>query len=641
MTDWFSIADLLALKSDLLPTSERSLYRFLDERAELGGADVCRPRAAQGGGREYHINLLPYAVQAQIRAAEKLDATRQAVESAEAVKRDAVWAIYEGASATAKEEAQRRLAVVRLVDDLSVAGPKALAVAHAAAQFGESEANIWRWSRMIAGFDRCDWMAALTPRHVGGTASAECDPRALQMLKSDYYRPERPSFQSCYDRMIEAAQAHGWEPIPHAKTLKRRIEKEVGAAAGIMMREGRRAAERLVPSLRRTRDHMVAMEAVNADGHVLDLAVTFDDGSIGRAVLAGFADIYSGMMLSHRIEQSESQELIRLALADMVESWGIPQHCYFDNGKAFMSKMLTGRMKFRFRFKIKDEDPTGILENLGVTVHPVRPYHGQSKPIERAWKDLADRISKHPRMAGAYLGNRPDAKPENYGSKAIPIAELREFVAAEIRRHNLREGRASHTAKGRSLWETFRESYEAPTTLVKRATEAQRQFFLLAGVGISARRPNGEIHLFGNRYWDDRLIGYAGRKLMVRFDPENLHDDVLVYTLSGEPICHAACIADEGFDTAAAARKIERKRRAFIRGMREMVELHRELSAADVAALIPDAPDMPSGSPGVVRMVTGNTVRKIEAEADADAFARGVARLSGEIVGFPEKKRGE
>ncbi|SDG22011.1 Mu transposase C-terminal domain-containing protein, partial [Rhodobacter capsulatus] len=241
----------------------------------------------------------------------------------------------------------------------------------------------------------------------------------------------------------------------------------------------------------------------------------------------------------------------------------------------------------------------------------------------------------------AYLGNRPDAKPENYGSKAIPIAELREFVAAEIRRHNLREGRTSHTAKGRSLWETFRESYEAPTTLVKRATEAQRQFFLLAGAGIAARRPNGEINLFGNRYWDERLIGFAGRKLMVRFDPENLHDDVLVYTLAGEPICHAACIADEGFDTADAARKIERKRRAFIRGMREMVELHRELSAADVAALIPDAPDMPGGSPGVVQMVAGNTVRKIEAEADADAFARGVARLSGEVVGFPEKKRGE
>lgn len=94
---------------------------------------------------------------------------------------------------------------------------------------------------------------------------------ALEMLKSDYLRPEGPSFKSCYDRMCEAARANGWGEIPHARTLKRRIEREVGAAAIIYARGGRQAAERLVPSLTRTRDHLHAIESWNADGHVWDI----------------------------------------------------------------------------------------------------------------------------------------------------------------------------------------------------------------------------------------------------------------------------------------------------------------------------------------------------------------------------------
>ncbi|HOK71525.1 MAG TPA: hypothetical protein PLM83_08745, partial [Bacillota bacterium] len=34
-------------------------------------------------------------------------------------------------------------------------------------------------------------------------------------------------------------------------------------------------------------------------------------------------------------------------------------------------------------------------------VHWTTPYHGQSKPIERAWKTLCEEVSKHPKFAGA------------------------------------------------------------------------------------------------------------------------------------------------------------------------------------------------------------------------------------------------
>jgi hypothetical protein len=61
-------------------------------------------------------------------------------------------------------------------------------------------------------------------------------------------------------------------------------------------------------------------------------------------------------------------------------------------------------------------------------IHWVTPYHGQAKPIERAWLDFCGRIAKHPAFAGAYTGNSPVAKPENYGSRAVKWADFERVV---------------------------------------------------------------------------------------------------------------------------------------------------------------------------------------------------------------------
>ena len=97
-------------------------------------------------------------------------------------------------------------------------------------------------------------------------------------------------------------------------------------------------------------------------------------------------------------------------------------------------------------------------------------------------------------------------------------------------------------------------------------------------------------------------------------------------------------MAPEGFDNWTAARDIERKRIQFRKKMREMVDLHRELTPDQVADLIPEAAALPQLEAGVTRIVTGNTVRKIEMDTDADAFARGVEKFSGEVVGFPGQR---
>jgi hypothetical protein len=161
--------------------------------------------------------------------------------------------------------------------------------------------------------------------------------------------------------------------------------------------------------------------------------------------------VRSSKLLAWRVCETESAHHVRLVFASLFEGWGIPVHCVLDNGRGFASKWITGGTANRFRFKVKDSDPVWLLTGLGVKVHWALPFHGQSKPIERAWMDLTDTISRHPFVAGAYTGRSPMHKPANYGSKAVPWDDFVGHVAREIAHHNARSAAVGATiAAGRS-----------------------------------------------------------------------------------------------------------------------------------------------------------------------------------------------
>jgi transposase InsO family protein len=634
MQEWWSTYDLDALQHPALPNSPRAIRRLADERQWASDKNRCREVPGKGGRDgirfEYHYTLLPPSVQNTILVGAMIDevAAKERDERSELIS-ESLWHRFQTAPGTCQEEAQRRLSIVHQIVKLRATQKEGVAMALVTASSETPMRTLYRWLDAVKGLHKSDWMPALLPEYKGRTTTAECDARAWDMLVSDYLRPAEPSFASCYARMKEAADAHGWAPIPSKVTLKRRVDSEIGPAAITLARKGEAAAAQLYPAQTRDRTVFHAMEATNADGHVFDVFVQFEDGTIGRPCLIGFQDVFSGMVLSHRISQTENKETTRLAICDMVESWGIPDHVYFDNGRAFMSKWITGGMKHRFRFKVKDEEPKGVLTQLGVEVHNTTPYHGQAKPIERAWRDMVDRISRHPALEGAFTGNRIDAKPENYRSRAIPIDEFRKFVAQEIMRHNTRKDRNTQTAKGRSFAEVFQESLERPGVVVRKATALQRQFFLLAGEGKTARRTNGEIHLAGNRYWSEHLIAHAGRKLMIRFDPENLHGDLFVYTMDGRFIDRAECIEAVGFNDAEAAREHAKLKRQFMKAHREVLRLGRLLTPAQVAAQIPDPEPLDMELPKVVGLHTEPTAAPISEADTSDAFGRGLAASLG------------
>lgn len=583
------------------------------ERRALKESWPFTEQAVRGGRRRlYALSTLPADVQAAVLLASKR--AQPAGEPPSKAARDAahvqaLWQRYEAVPQHLKEIAQRRLKALQAVDAMTRAGHGLVdARKVVAAQLqregfrGGSAASLARWAKDCEGLHRSDYLAALVPSFTGRTTSKEIPVEAWDTFKADYLRPEAPTATSCYDRLKRVAKVEGWD-LPSLRTFERRIE-QLPRAVRVLTREGEEALMRTFPAQERDRACFHALEAVNADGHKFDVFVRTPMGEVVRPIMVGVQDLYSGKILGYRVAETESADLARLAFRDVVEQFGIPHKAWLDNGRGFASKMLTGGTANRYRFKVREDDPLGVLTALGVEIHWATPYHGQAKPIERAWRDMCDRIAKHPAFAGAYTGNKPDAKPENYASHAVPWDTFVRVLHEEIAAHNAREGRRTRLCNGvHSFDQAFAQSYaKAP---IRKATDEQLRQMLLAAEVVTAHQRDGSVRLAGNRYWSEALAPHAGQKLVLRFDPDALHEHVQVYTLANVFLGQADCIAAVGFADTQAAREHARARKQYRRAAKQQRDAEIRMDVAKVAAQLPAEvpPELPT--PGVIAPMFG------------------------------------
>ena len=456
------------------------------------------------------------------------------------------------------------------------------AVKAVAAAQGVSEASIWNWFKKVADVPRDAWHMVLTGRCAGRQKSVEISEDAWEYIVADYMRPEAPAMTAVYDRALEQFE------LPPYKTVLRRVQ-EMPLKVRVLARDGVEALERLYPHQERDRAWYGALEAVNADGHKFDVFVQWEDGEISRPLMAAWQGIYSGKILAHEIARTENTDSIRSSFGSMVSEYGIPEHAYLDNGRGFASKWLTGGAPTRYRFKVKEDEPMGILTQMGVQTHWCTPYHGQSKPIERAFRDLCcERIAKHPACAGAYTGNNPMAKPENYGSRAVPIAQFKALVKEQVEQHNAREGRRTKVCAGRSFDQVFWESYEQRKADIRRPDEISQAYLLMPADTATIYKNGSHISYNANRYFNEALIEQAKtcRKVAIRFDPQRMHSGIFVYTLDGRFVCKAACVAAIGFGDTKAAREHNRARNQFKKAAKEQLKAVRKMDALE--AVIPN-----------------------------------------------------
>ena len=370
----------------------------------------------------------------------------------------------------------------------------------------------------------------------------------------------------------------------------------------------------MYPVQKRTVKEMHALEWINGDGYQHNVFVLWPNGDINRPKTWFWQDVYSRKILAYRVDITENTDVIRLSFGELVENFGIPDHVTIDNTRSAANKWMTGGVPNRYRFKIKEDDPLGLFPTLKIKVHWTSVHnghgHGQAKPVERSFGigGIGEVVDKHPAFAGAYTGNSPMAKPENYGSTAVPLDKFTEVLEQEIIAWNARDKRRTEMAAGnKSFDQVFTESYQRSS--IRIPTEEQRRLWMLSAEAIRVQR-DGTFTLDAgkatgkgrNRYQANSLHEHEGQKVVVRFDPQTLHKNVFVYTLDGRFIDEATCIDDSGFGDTLVGREFNRRRTQFMKHTKAAAEAELQMDAVDVANYLPNAEAPDQSHPKVTKM---------------------------------------
>lgn len=623
--EWWTAAEIAAAGLADMPTTKRRVNALAGRLGWNADAVRARRRSGRGGGWEYHWQLFPARAQRQMLVA------AGPVPAPTRLDGDEAWAWFEALPEKPKAVARARLDTVARAEALVAGGEsKNLAVATAARLAGVGVRAVWDWFAAIEGVRADDRLPYLAPRHraaVRKARRAECDPEFFGFFKSDYLRSARPSFTSCYRRALRVAAKNGWATVPE-RTLRRMFDREVSKVTRLLARKGVDALKQAYPPQVRDKTALRALEVVNGDFHKFDVFVRWPAEQagakpwIGRPQMVAFQDVYSGRVLAWRVDREPNALAVQLAAGDMVDAWGIPEHVLLDNGREFAAKAITGGAPNRYRFKVREDDLPGLFVALGCQIHWATPYAGQSKPIERAFRDLCDNVAKDPRFDGAYTGNRPDAKPEDYGSRAIDLEEFLTVLAEGIEEHNTRAGRRSEVAFGRSFAEVFDESYASAP--IRKATAEQRRLWLLGAEGLRANSATGAISFMGNEYYAAWMGAIAGERVILRFDPADLWGGVHLYSADNAYLGEAPCRIKAGFLDMAEGRAHAKARKAWMSAEKKALDAHRTFRAAELGQMLAGAAPAPAPAPAVeakvIAPVFGKGIRKV-AQPDAERIA--------------------
>jgi len=662
---WYSASELAGLPG--LPGTERGVRKAADrEQWEYR-------KKAKGKGCEYSFTSLPEATQAALTKRHLVsvapvhpaqqDPTYQRgygeVRHVTEAERAEAWAYWARLKDTRKAVANERMFALREVLALRDAGvPKMQARAQVGRARGVSVATLTRWEDMVGDAPRSEWMALLVERkkgHSGRKPYAECDDVVWTWFRDHWLSRAQPSWADAYRRVREMADAQGWA-CPSLNTLKRRVRKEIPYQERVVRREGDAAIRRLLPVQVRDALDCASGEVVNGDGVTFDpMWIRFEDGERVKGGKAWFwQDIRSRRQLAYRLDKSENTDVFRLATYDLTAVC-TPVEAVIDNTRAAANKTMTAGAAGRHRFKNDPKDGLGLLLMLGIEPRWTNPDkltgNPGSKPIERAFGigGIPKLVLNNPRIIAAGRGRTKET--------AIDVALVREVLDEEVARFNAQAGRRTQACRGElsfdQAWEEGLKGY-VPRVL----TAEQRRVLLMSREVVKLSSERGQVYLkagrgpFGrNAYWTEALAARMGERVVVLYDPEDLHRDVAVYTLEGDFICEAECVEAGGWKREATKRNHNKLLQRKSKAMKKAAETGEEMDAVERAELYVAALDVGrtdaevaaagagaatgATDAGGARVVQGH-FQKAPGRARR-GNARGAGRAgAGAVVAFPE-----
>lgn len=407
-----------------------------------------------------------------------------------------------------------------------------------------SERTLYRWAE-IYNEDGFNGLIPRYEREQGRTVSEQ----EKQCLLKYYLLPNGLSKA----QVIKSARRDNPELINKSdKTYERFLEewKQDNYDLYAYSQSSKYFNDKVVPDIQRDYNKIEVGDIWVADGHTLNFEVINPaTGKPKRMTLVLIIDMKSWMPMGWEIMPSENIYSVMNALRRGIEKVGYtPKVFYVDNGRAFRSKQFTGI--------------TGVLNQLNIKVMHARPYHGQSKTIERLFGQMLE-LEK---LTLTYTGSSIDTKPARMMRNEVMHRSIYERVLARdfnggitiADTHYMIENwvhvyantpHKSGRQKGLTPLEVYKASISKVDYYPRRVDPVQLRMLMNYGE-VKTLYKNG-IRFNGEFYWADEFFsmerGAGHHKLFIRYD---YVDDSQIYVYRNDKFL---CVATKtGYQHPAA-----------------------------------------------------------------------------------------
>jgi len=271
-----------------------------------------------------------------------------------------------------------------------------------------SQSSLYRWDQTLRDNDD-DYIALCDSRGKwtkgGAKGLGQLCPEAQKAFLAIWLTPNRPSIRLAYQGMKVALERAGL-PVPSQRTaynFAERFESEHNDVV-VAKRGGEKALnDKVSPYILRDSSLLRVGDCLVADGHTMNVECKHPEtGKPFRPTLILWYDWKSNMPVGWEFMPTENTIAISAALRKAIINLGmVPKVAYLDNGRAFKSKYFTN----------SDSDIellNGLYSHLGITLMHAKPYHGQSKVVERFFGTMNEQFS---RLLPSYTGRDITDKP--------------------------------------------------------------------------------------------------------------------------------------------------------------------------------------------------------------------------------------
>lgn len=397
-----------------------------------------------------------------------------------------------------------------------------------------SFATIERWTRIYLSCNKN--YLSLIPKYKPKTPFITSE-QAEVLLKYALH-PNKPKISEIIRSTIAELELRGIYPIYKPITYRRHLErwKKENFEIWTFYREGNKAFnDKCLPSIQRDYDVIEPGDIIVADGHTLNFEIINPyTGKPKRMTMILFYDMKSNMPLGFEIMPTENTMAIAVALRRSILMLGkIPKVVYLDNGKAFTSKFFRG-------VNLETDKIVGLFERLGIRTIFAKPYHAQSKTIERHFGSFSELERMMPTYCGTSIQTQPPRM--NRGEKLhravyekmVDVNNYTIFTAYKaiawwFDKYANRKQQDGHL-KGRTPMEVFLPG-KGP------GIDKKELMFLMLSQEVKTIYANG-IRFFKTFYWHEALFGYR-KKVLIKYDFLE-RDSIFVFDIkTGRFICEA------------------------------------------------------------------------------------------------------